>query len=326
MDSAAAAAAARRQRGPTTAHHTGKQKKKLLQDARRRHREHVAEQDAYDAALAASASHLPKVVQARLYTRQAGRGGSFFVRLKLSIDRQLCAGFIPGRSPPGVAADQTPATGAGPRSLQTPETEAQDGEQRSARQLATRVAALQARLTALAKLKSLREVEREWLDGMNTCTQLVRTASGLEQPTAARPFMFGVVQQALQTGPSLNYGKPAQFKRMAKALSKGEGVAADHPHAKAVRRLLETFAPGAPAGEGVLSTKQHEVVRDWRQDFDLHFQTRHGRRGNHAEQPALPTEADAAQPVEGSGQLSEHAAASSERDCVQCSSSQGERG
>ena len=52
-----------------------------------------------------------------------------------------------------------------------------------------------------------------------------------------------LVQQALQTGPCLNFGKPAQFKRMHKVLQ-AERVThtLGHPHVRAVRRLLDALA------------------------------------------------------------------------------------
>ena len=94
----------RHQRGPNSAHHTHKQKKAQLQEARRRARDREATdeaEDAYEAALVSAANRVPKVVQARLYTYREHRGGAVHVRLRLAIDRQQCAGFVPGL-PAGV--------------------------------------------------------------------------------------------------------------------------------------------------------------------------------------------------------------------------------
>ena len=216
----------RRQRGHH-GDHSGKQKKAQLQASRQRQREkeaHAREEDAFEAALLESAARIPKVVQARCYTYRVCRGAEVSVRLKLSIDRQLCAGF----NEPAVDVADAPAP------AETP-------EQRRARQFKQRATGVSTRLSATAKLKSLRDVEREWLDGLNQTLQLVQSAA--DEPVAARPFLFGVVQQALQTGP-LNYGKPAQFKRFHKAIEKENGrTIGEHPQVKSVRRLLDAIEP-----------------------------------------------------------------------------------
>jgi len=260
----------RRQRGPTSAHRTHKQKRTALKEARRRQRE----RDELRLSEAAPESSAPKVVQARLYPAHTTRGGSLTVRLKLSIDRQLCAGFVggDGRTPSSVLVAQSVNEQAEDAEEEAPPLNA---AQRSARQLAGRASALQARLGALAKLKSRSDMEREWVDGVNTCVQLLVTAGALQRdgpatgPASTRPFLFSLVQSCLQTGPSLNFGRPAQFKRMKKALNDDRRAArgvGEHPHVRATRRLLEAVtalvAAGTAAGDGSAAAGAADITAD----------------------------------------------------------------
>ena len=176
-------------RRPTAAHHTHKQKKSTLQEARRRARE-VADEHYFD-----ETPRLVKVVQARLYTYRQQRGSEVLVRLRLAIDRQQCAGYGVVVVPPSP----------------TPTMPVTPAEHR-AHNLNQRTKALQKRLSETTKLKSASDVERQWLEGIHACARLVHeiSATGLENNY---PFLFGLVQQALQTGP-LCFGKPAQVSSL----------------------------------------------------------------------------------------------------------------
>ena len=246
-----------RQRGPNSAHHTHKQKKAQLQEARRRARDREATdeaEDAYEAALVSAANRVPKVVQARLYTYREHRGGAVHVRLRLAIDRQQCAGFVPGL-PAGVL----PPLPAGvlppppPVSSSPHLAELRNADARRARDWARRGKALRTALSETTRLKSLTEVERQWMASVSACAQLIEEvraeftigtvapgAAGASTSYGPHPWLFGLVQQALQTGP-LAFGKPAQIKRMAKGLEGKRGKTLEvglHPHARAVRVLL----------------------------------------------------------------------------------------
>ena len=201
------------------------------------------------------------------------------IRLKLSIDRQLCAGFTPGRR----SAEDTTPTPPPSEPLTTPAP---------LTPLARRAATLQAKLSGLSKLKSLADVEREWAWAANSAVQLCEAVLPTSQ---AAPWLFGLAQQVLQTGP-LSFGKPAQFKRLAKALdSPRASTAFGHPHARAVRKLLDALLallpPEQPVhgeGSGVVDTmasdagglrppggpfsdKQCAVLRGWGTDFRRSF-------------------------------------------------------
>ena len=245
------------QRGPTSAHHTHKQKRALLQEARRRRREEDRPDDPYEAGLLQAAARVPKVVQARLYTWRACRGGEVRVRVRLAIDRQLCAGYVPGSSSGDVAAAAADVTDDEPP---PPESDAQ----RRGKRLRARTTALSARLSATAKLKSLRDVEREWLDCLHVCSQfVVDVASDADAALRleARPLVFGLVQQAVQTGP-LSFAKPAQFKRFAKACAGDGRTSGEHPHIKAVRRVLEAVAPLLASAPGATVVQPNEADSD----------------------------------------------------------------
>ena len=235
-----------RQRGPNSAHHTHKQKKAQLQEARRRARDREATdeaEDAYEAALVSAANRVPKVVQARLYTYREHRGGVVLVRLRLAIDRQQCAGFVPGL--PAGALPPPPPVSSSPQPL--------NADERRARDWARRGKALRTALSETTRLKSLTEVERQWMASVSACAQLIEEvraeftigtvapgAAGASTSYGPHPWLFGLVQQALQTGP-LAFGKPAQLKRMAKGLESKRGKTLEvglHPHARAVRVLL----------------------------------------------------------------------------------------
>ena len=189
------------------------------------------------------------------------------MRLKLSIDRQLCAGFDGGSS------SSSPAPVDVSDDAQPPETP----EQRKAKQLASRATALSTKLSATIKLKSKSEVESVWSEGCHTCSQLVHNATELPAH-ASKAWLFGLVQQAMQTGP-LSFGKPAQFKRFARACEADGRVASDgeHPHIRSVRRVLEAVAPllapeTEPAEDVALlfSTRQSAVLRGWMEEFARH--------------------------------------------------------
>ena len=241
------------QRGPTAAHHTHKQKKAQLQAARRKTRERANEAllDAYEAAIADATSRVPKVVQARAYPYREGRGGEVHVRLKLSIDRQLCVGFTPGRAAT-AAPSSLPLSSAPP-----PPPSASE---RRARALRARAQMIRTALSETTKLKHITEIERRWTDNVHSCVKLVDDVSsdlrrdGEGRGTSAQ-WAFGLIQQALQTGP-LTFGKPAQFKRLAKALA-ARGRATDggpHPHARTVRQLLVSAAGLVRAVESAAET------------------------------------------------------------------------
>ena len=68
--------------------------------------------------------------------------------------------------------------------------------------------------------------------------------------------LFGLLQQALQTGP-LQCSKPARFKRLL-------GTGASSEHANAVRRLLEAVAPMC-LGEGAaaFTERQRDAICQW---------------------------------------------------------------
>ena len=213
------------QRGPSSAFRTGKAKRIALQQARQQRRERD-----FDAIFDA-APRLPKVVQARCYIHREQRGGLARVRLKLSIDRSMCAA-------PVVLTARTTLDGSS--TTRAPESAAQ----RAGRQLSLRACALEAKFSSLAKLKSAGEVERAWVWAINSTVQLVEALRGwthTEGPPEC-PWLFGLVQQALQTGP-LCFGKPAQFRRLAKQLQLHQSgqIASDHPHTRAVRRLLDAM-------------------------------------------------------------------------------------
>ena len=258
----------RHQRGPNSAHHTHKQKKAQLQEARRRARDREATdeaEDAYEAALVSAANRVPKVVQARLYTYREHRGGAVHVRLRLAIDRQQCAGFVPGL-PAGVL----PPLPAGvlppppPVSSSPHLAELRNADARRARDWARRGKALRTALSEITRLKSLTEVERQWMASVSACAQLVEEvraeftigaaalgAAGASTSYGPHPWLFGLVQQALQTGP-LAFGKPAQLKRMAKGLEGKPGKTLEsglHPHARCVRELLSAMGTLARALE-----------------------------------------------------------------------------
>ena len=248
-----------RQRGPSAAHHTGKQKKIALQEGRRRARERGATadaEDAFEAALVEAAIRAPKVVQARCYTYREHRGAAVLVRVRLSIDRQLCAGFVPGRQ---HAADATTPEPAADASAQTPRA---TRAERRARDMALRARAYGKRLSETSRLKSLTEVEVQWTLAVGGCTRLINEVEAeISSAPAAmhrgHPWVFGLVQQALQTGP-LAFGKPAQLKRMAKALDSRRGQQLEgalHPHAQTVFELLMAMSALAHACtmEGVAS-------------------------------------------------------------------------
>ena len=258
----------RHQRGPNSAHHTHKQKKAQLQEARRRARDREATdeaEDAYEAALVSAANRVPKVVQARLYTYREHRGGAVHVRLRLAIDRQQCAGFVPGL-PAGVL----PPLPAGvlppppPVSSSPHLAELRNADARRARDWARRGKALRTALSETTRLKSLTEVERQWMASVSACAQLIEEvraeftigtvapgAAGASTSYGPHPWLFGLVQQALQTGP-LAFGKPAQLKRMAKGLEGKPGKTLEsglHPHARCVRELLSAMGTLARALE-----------------------------------------------------------------------------
>ena len=229
---------------------SGKQKKAALQEQRQRRREKEQADilDAYDEALLHP--RVLKVVQARCYTYRVCRGGEVNVRLKLAIDRQLCAGY-------GVAATAQP-----PAAASDVNDAEETTEQKRTRQLRARATALSARLSATAKLKSRSSVEREWLECLNTFVQLMHTAATLPAAPCGDAWLFGLAQQALQTGP-LNYGKPAQLKRLAKACAQDSKVSGavggvEHPHIRSVRRVLGTLLPLMVP----LSTPQQQHVSD----------------------------------------------------------------
>ena len=246
----------RHQRGPNSAHHTHKQKKAQLQEARRRARDREATdeaEDAYEAALVSAANRVPKVVQARLYTYREHRGGAVLVRLRLAIDRQQCAGFVPGL-PAGALPPPPPVSSSQPL----------NADERRARDWARRGKALRTALSETTRLKSLTEVERQWMASVSACAQLIEEvraeftigtvapgAAGASTSYGPHPWLFGLVQQALQTGP-LAFGKPAQLKRMAKGLEGKPGKTLEsglHPHARCVRELLSAMGTLARALE-----------------------------------------------------------------------------
>ena len=249
-----------RQRGPNSAHHTHKQKKAQLQEARRRARDREATdeaEDAYEAALVSAANRVPKVVQARLYTYREHRGGAVLVRLRLAIDRQQCAGFVPGL-PTGMLPPPPPVSSS-PHLA-----ELRNADARRARDWARRGKALRTALSEITRLKSLTEVERQWMASVSACAQLIEEvraeftigtvapgAAGASTSYGPHPWLFGLVQQALQTGP-LAFGKPAQLKRMAKGLEGKPGKTLEsglHPHARCVRELLSAMGTLARALE-----------------------------------------------------------------------------
>ena len=93
-----------RQRGPTSAHRSHKQKRAPPLAQRAQDREAAA-----CLAGAAEMARAPKVVQCRCHPHRKSRSGTVLVRLRLSIDRQLCAGFVPGRAAAAAAAAATAA-------------------------------------------------------------------------------------------------------------------------------------------------------------------------------------------------------------------------
>ena len=245
---------------------SGKAKRAALQERRQRARERPRPE--YDDDTASSA--IPKVVQCRCYPTKLHRGAPSTVKLKLSIDRQLCAGFRGDRSnhvvPNAVraavaaaAATQSAAAheaeATGPASARVEVTAAE----RTVKSLRARATALQAKLSATTKLKSASDVDREWTWGMNTAVQLLSAAATAYSDEGAdlsplRGPLFMVMQQALQTGP-LSFGKPAQFKRFAKALRPERLTHSfGHPHARAVRKLLDALDALLPSPHSMQST------------------------------------------------------------------------
>ena len=246
---------------------SGKAKRAALQERRQRDRERRRVEDEQPSSSSAgAATRLPAVVQCRCYTVKEHRGAPSTVRLKLSIDRQLCVGFggpRANRVTPNVVLAAIEAAAALEPINNTPPPPPPPPTPAVIKKLAARAAALQAKLSGLAKLKSAGEVEREWAWSINSAVQIFEAVSAARADSAAvaaadelarlsRGTMFMIAQQALQTGP-LSFGKPAQFKRFAKSLqSERMAHSFGHPHARAVRRLLDVMVallPVEPAAE-----------------------------------------------------------------------------
>ena len=94
-----------------------------------------------------------------------------------------------------------------------------------------------------------------------------------------------------------------QFKRMASALASNshwEGDSSEHPHAGAVRKLLDAVAElaavgGGPAAVGsaatepqvsaAFSSKQCGAIRVWQRDFNASFRPEHRASREFSEPP-----------------------------------------
>ena len=214
---------------------SGKQKKALLQQARRKDPRPELEEE-----------RVPKVVQARLYPFRLERGGEVHVRMRLAIDRQLCRGFVPGKA--GKAGSSEP---------DLPSTEPASRASPTVQRLIDRTATMRTSLSRGGADCS------KWLHALEDCTALAGAfaeAAGEAGTSLRAADLFGLLQQALQTGP-LQCSKPARFKRLL-------GTGASSEHANAVRRLLEAVAAMC-LGEGAaaFTERQRDAIAQWQAQF-----------------------------------------------------------
>ena len=255
---------------------TGKAKREKLQEQRRKARERQEQQQQQ-----VEERRAPKVVQARCYTYRKERGAEVGVRLRLSIDRSLCRGFGDG----GSAADE--ASSASPQPLET-------ANQRCLRQLNHRISMLAAKLSEVGRLKA-GGAEQQWLAALAGVTQIALEERKMQAVDASDgdSKIFGLVQQALQTGP-LTYAKPAQFKRFGRACASDGAVTRGglHPHAAAVAKLLDASAAACA------TQKQRAVLAEWDTEFDAIFGSRRRSAPGSVQKPPSRSElAPAAEPA-----------------------------
>ena len=249
-----------RQRGPTSAHRSHKQKRASLLAQRAQDREAAA-----CLAGAAEIARAPKVVQCRCHPHRKSRSGTVLVRLRLSIDRQLCAGFVPGRA---AAAATTAATAA----VAMAAGEADEAQPLTARatraaELARRGRALRTELSRMAANGSAGGAsttaaksgsggggcrggngsrrgrsgggggkgrpQRGWAECLDACAQLLYEVAAEEAEAAAEAEVLGYRGSTPPLAPRVFRAKPARSRRGVSASRRGIMRSRGRPTARA---------------------------------------------------------------------------------------------